>query len=110
MTLGGGRGTGETAGHPTTRIEGTPPESGDQPASTALIQRDAMPLLLVRDVMRRDVPIVRSADDLSTVLDAFTRLEVDHLPVCLPKSPGKVIGLISRSALMRRYQEGLRDG
>lgn len=75
-----------------------------------LIAREALPLLLVEDVMRRGVPLVRSTDDLSTVLDAFTRHDVEHLPVCLPSSPGKVIGLVSRAALMRKYQAVLKEG
>jgi chloride channel protein, CIC family len=75
-----------------------------------LIGREALPLLLVQDVMRTDVPIVRSSDDLSTVLDVFGRHDCEHLPVSLPNTPGKVIGLISRTALMRRYQEALKEG
>jgi CIC family chloride channel protein len=75
-----------------------------------LIGREALPLLCVQDVMRRDVPLVRSTDDLSTVLEAFGRLDVEHLPVCLPSAPGKVIGLLTRAALMRKYQEALEEG
>jgi chloride channel protein, CIC family len=73
----------------------------------ALMQREAVPLLLVGELMRPDVPFVRNSDDLAHVLDVFTRHDVDHLPVCLEQSPGKVIGLISRAGLMRRYQDGL---
>jgi CBS domain-containing protein len=74
---------------------------------TALWQREAIPLLTVADLVRSDVPIVRTTDDLASVLDALSRNDVMRLPVCLPHSPKKVIGLISRVALLRRYQRGV---
>ncbi|MDB5320744.1 MAG: hypothetical protein JWN40_2375 [Phycisphaerales bacterium] len=74
---------------------------------TALWQREAIPLLTVADLVRSDVPIVRTTDDLASVLDALSRHDVMRLPVCLPHAPGKVIGLISRVALLRRYQRGV---
>lgn len=74
---------------------------------TALWQREAIPLLTVADLVRCDVPIVRTTDDLAFVLDTLSRHDVMRLPVCLPHSHGKVIGLISRVALLRRYQRGM---
>ena len=76
--------------------------------NTVLLDRDAVPVLVVRDVMRQDIPPVRTSDDLAAVLDAFSRQDVNHLPVCVPKNPDHVIGLISRSALIRRYQQALK--
>jgi CIC family chloride channel protein len=73
----------------------------------ALIDRDAVPLLLVVELMRREIPFVRTSDDLATVLDVFSRHNVNYLPVCLPSSPGKIIGLISQAGLMRKYQSGI---
>jgi CIC family chloride channel protein len=73
----------------------------------ALIDRDAVPLLLVAELMRRDIPFVRTSDDLATVLEVFSSHAVNYLPVCLPSSPGKIIGLISQAGLMRKYQSGL---
>jgi CIC family chloride channel protein len=74
---------------------------------TALWQREAIPLLTVADLVRSDVPIVRTTDDLASVLDLLSRHDVMRLPVCLPHAPEKVIGLISRVALLRRYQRGV---
>jgi CIC family chloride channel protein len=74
---------------------------------TALWQREAIPLLTVADLLRSDIPMVRTTDDLASVLDLLSRHDVMRLPVCLPNSPGKVIGLISRVALLRRYQRGV---
>ena len=74
---------------------------------TALLQRDAVPLLLVGEVVRPDLPPVKSTDDLATVLEAFTRHDISRLPVCLPSNATRIIGLVSRGALMRRYHEAL---
>lgn len=78
-----------------------------QDLQTALWQREAIPLLTVADLVRSDIPMVRTSDDLAAALDALSRHEVMRLPVCLAHSPGKVIGLISRVALLRRYQRGV---
>jgi predicted transcriptional regulator len=66
--------------------------------------------MIVKELMRADVPIVKNTDDLATVFDTFSRMELSHLPVSVSYAPDKVIGLISRTALMRAYQEGLSGG
>jgi CIC family chloride channel protein len=74
---------------------------------TVLMEREAIPLLLVHELMRTDLPLIRHSDDLASVFEMFARYDVSHLPVGVARSPGRVIGLISRAALMRRYQKGL---
>jgi CBS domain containing-hemolysin-like protein len=71
-----------------------------------LWQREAVPLLTVADLVRGDVPIVRTTDDLASVLQALSLHDLTRLPVCLPNSPTTVIGLISRAGILRRYQRG----
>jgi CIC family chloride channel protein len=71
-----------------------------------LLEREAVPLMLVGEVMRSDVPLVKTTDDLASVFDLFARMQVSHLPVCLPQASGNVIGLISRATMMRKYQSG----
>jgi CIC family chloride channel protein len=73
----------------------------------ALIDREAVPLLLVGEVMRTDLPVLRNTDDLASVLDKFAVHDVSRLPVGLPGNANRVIGLVSRAALMRRYQQAL---
>lgn len=75
---------------------------------TALMQREAVPLLTARDLVRADIPILSIRDDLASVLDIFARHDVDHLPVSVSAS-GNVIGLISRAGLMHCYQRGLAE-
>jgi CBS domain-containing protein len=74
---------------------------------TALLQPESIPLLNVGELLRPEIPCVRSTDDLASVLATFASHEVGRLPVCLPDAPGRVIGLVSRRALMRRYHEAL---
>ena len=57
--------------------------------------------------MRTDLPVIRNTDDLASVLDRFSAHDVSRLPVGLPGNSARVIGLISRAALMRRYQQAL---
>ena len=77
---------------------------------TALLQREAIPLLLVGELARPELPCVRSTDDLAAVLETFSRHEVGRLPVCLAHNPGRIIGLVSRRALMERYHQALSGG
>jgi CIC family chloride channel protein len=76
--------------------------------SPVLMDREAVPVLVVRDLMRRDIKPVRTTDDLAAVFDAFSRHDVNHLPVSMPDNCDKIIGLISRSAVIRKYQEALK--
>ena len=73
----------------------------------ALIDREAVPLMVVGEIMRTELPVVRNTDDLASVLDRFSAHDVSRLPVGLPGNSARVIGLISRAALMRRYQQTL---
>jgi signal-transduction protein with cAMP-binding, CBS, and nucleotidyltransferase domain len=76
---------------------------------TALLERDAVPLLVVGEMMRVDVRLVKHTDDLGSVLEAFSRHELSHLPVTMNSRPNHVIGLISRVGLMRKYQQKLTE-
>lgn len=75
----------------------------------ALLRREAVPLMIVEEIARTNVPLVRNEDDLATVLDIFSKHDTSHLPVHLSSAPGKVIGLISRTALLRRYAVALTE-
>lgn len=74
---------------------------------TAMIEREAIPLLLVEELLRRDVPAVKTSDDLASAMDQFGRTDVARLPVAFPAAPGRIIGMVSRAALMKRYHDGL---
>jgi len=70
---------------------------------TALLAREAIPLLIVSELARRDLPLISPSDDLQTVLDAFSQYDVSHLAVARTQQSKQVIGLISRTGLMRSY-------
>jgi CIC family chloride channel protein len=74
-----------------------------------LMDQAAVPLLVVADMMRTDITPVQTSDDLAAVFDAFSRHDVNHLPVCVDSTTDKVVGLISRSAVIRKYQEALKE-
>lgn len=81
----------------------------DDDIRTALLQREAVPLLVVSEIARTDVKPLRSTDDLATALEAFSRHEVTSLPVCVASSPRRIIGMVTRTAVMTRYQQALSE-
>ncbi len=80
-----------------------------QDIRTALLQPEAVSLLLVGELVRSGVPTVRPDETLDEVLDKFARNEVESLPVAAPDANGTITGLITRRAAMRRYHEELEN-
>lgn len=79
---------------------------------TALLEREAIPLLLVEELMRTDLPTVSLDETLDTVLDKFSRFDVSSLAVTTTAEgsvSGNVLGLMTRSRLLRRYQQALSE-
>jgi len=72
-----------------------------------LVHRDAIPLLTVEELTRDDLPCVLAGDTLDVALDRFSRHDVESLPVVFDSQTREVHGLISRQALLRRYQQEL---
>ncbi len=89
-----------------------------QDLRTALIEREAMPLLLVEDLLRTDLPTIEPDESLDSVLGKFSRHDVSSLvmtaaaptPAPASNAGGQVLGLITRSRLMQRYQQALNEG
>jgi CIC family chloride channel protein len=73
----------------------------------ALLERDAIPLLTCGDLARADLPIISTQDSLAAALEVFAECNAERLPVVVGKSHDRVVGMISRAALMRRYQQEL---
>ncbi|MCB9839167.1 MAG: chloride channel protein [Phycisphaeraceae bacterium] len=79
---------------------------------TALLEREAIPLLLVEEIMRADLPTISLDESLDTVLDKFSRFDVSSLAVLTTSEgsvKGNVLGLMTRSRLLRRYQKALSE-
>lgn len=78
-----------------------------QDMRTALMEPEAIPYLLVEELIRRDLPVIHPDENLDTVLEKFSKHDVASLPLLSGGDDRKVAGLISRARLMRRYQEEL---
>ena len=78
-----------------------------QDVRTALLQPEAVSLLVVGELLRSGVPTVTADETLDAVLDKFARSDVESLPVASPTDSSCVEGLITRQAVMRRYQQEL---
>ena len=74
---------------------------------TALLQPEAVPLLVVGELIRLGIPTVSPTETLDSVLDKFARCDVDALPITAPHNARHVEGLITRRGVMGRYQQEL---
>ena len=74
---------------------------------TALLQPEALPLLVAGELTRTKVPTVSPSETLDVVLDKFSHHDVNRLVVHSEDNVDHFIGTISRAALMRRYQQEL---
>ena len=74
---------------------------------TALLQPEAVPLLVVGELMREGVPTISPNETLDHVLDVFARASVASLPIVSPGDTSHVTGLITRHAVMSHYQREL---
>ena len=72
---------------------------------TTLVQRDAIPLMIVGELMRTGIPTVTPDETLDVVLDKFSRHDIASLPVI--DAEDRVCGVITRGRLMRQYQTAL---
>jgi CIC family chloride channel protein len=80
-----------------------------QDIRTALLDREAIPLLLVAEIMRTDLPTVGREDTLDAVMARFSRHDVSSLCVVSPIDPTLAMGMITRTDVMRRYQRVLEE-
>lgn len=71
---------------------------------TALLEPEAVSLLLVGELLRSGVPTVNVRDTLDVVLDRLAHCDVASLPVAALDDPTRVIGLLGRQAVIERYQ------
>ena len=78
---------------------------------TALIDREAIPLLLVAELMRTDIPVVHAGDTLDTVMNKFATHDVTSLALVRERNDGvaEPLGLITRGRVLSRYHAALED-
>lgn len=74
----------------------------------ALIDREAIPLLLVAELMRTDLPTLTPEESLDTVIDKFAQHDVACL--CVVEVGTRIPrGLVTRASVMKRYQQALSE-
>ncbi len=72
---------------------------------TLLLESEAMPLLLVSDIVRSGIPSVNPDETLDRVLDKFAGRPMQSLPVFDSTHEGGKWELITRAAVMTRYHQ-----
>ncbi len=76
---------------------------------TALLYHDALPLLIVAELMKFCTPLTPH-DTLETALNRFAQYEVDSLPVVNQKTgENTVLGLVTHNDLMKTYQLAMEE-
>lgn len=78
---------------------------------SALIDREAIPLLLVAELMQTDVPPVYIDDTLDTVMNKFAKHDVTSLCLVRNTPDGGMTpqGLITRGRVLQRYNRALEE-
>ncbi len=77
---------------------------------TALIDREAIPLLLVAELMRSDFPVIKPDEHLDTVMEKFARNEISSLVLVDGFTGTKPLALVTRAKVMARYNAVLDEG
>lgn len=72
---------------------------------TALIDREAIPLLLVAELLRTDLPTIQIDERLDTVIDKFSKHDIASLAIV--DRHNKPLELITRASVLKQYRESL---
>ena len=72
---------------------------------TALIDREAIPLLLVAELLRTDLPTISPDERLDTVIDKFSKHDIASLTIV--NKDNHPIELITRANVLTQYREAL---
>jgi len=83
---------------PTTLVVG-------QDVRATLVRREAVPLMIVSELMRTNLPVASPAQTLDVVMEQFAQHDVASLVVV--DDAGTTQGVITRARLMQTYQAAL---
>ena len=78
-----------------------------QDIRTALLQPEAVPLLLTGELLRPEVPTVSPHESLDSVLDKFSRSDCASLPLTASDDDEQITELITRQGVMTCYRTEL---
>ena len=74
---------------------------------TTLIQIEALPLLVVAELMRTDIPTTTPDETLDEVMDKFSQYDGEGMAVLDESGSDRVVGVMTRSRMMRQYHMAL---
>ncbi len=76
-----------------------------QDVRATLVRREAVPLMIVSELMRTNLPVAGPSQTLDVVMEQFAQHDVASLVVV--DNAGTIQGLITRARLMQTYQTAL---
>lgn len=76
---------------------------------SALIDREAIPLLLVAELLRVDLPVVTPGESLDRVIEKLSKHDVSALCVVSSEAERRPVGLVTRAAVDRLYHAALSE-
>jgi len=81
-----------------------------QDVRTAFLEYEAIPLLLIEEIMVRSLPTITPDEGLHSVMEKFSKHDVSSLAMVEADGPSaKVMGMMTRARLMSRYHRALRE-
>ncbi len=81
-----------------------------QDVRTAFLEYEAIPLLLIEEIMVRSIPTITPEESLDSVLEKFSKHDVSSLAMVEGDGQqARVMGLVTRARLMARYHQALRE-
>ncbi len=75
----------------------------------ALIDSEAIPLLLVAELVRTDLPTIAPGETLDTVMEKLAQHDISSLPVMNDRDTTKPVGLLTRADVLARYHAVIEE-
>jgi len=72
-----------------------------------LFNEELGPLVIARDIARKDVITTSPSEDINTLLKKFTIRNIDRIPVVDDEDPTRFLGMISRREVIDFYNKSL---
>jgi len=74
-----------------------------------LFEQNIENLIVMRDIAHTDIIVTTPEEDLNTVLQKFTQINIDSLPVVYNDNPRKLIGMLNRREVIAFYNQRVKE-
>jgi len=74
-----------------------------------LFSQEIDTLIRMKDIATFDMITTSPSDDLNTVLQKFTKRNIDSLPVVLDEDPGNLVGMLNRREVIAFYNRKVQE-